>query len=126
MKTIEQMCRELLRQAIEDRLVLRFESNPVVLTAGELAGMANMLDEFLRNSTAETVRLCREAAKQPEPVPSYPTDWTEDRERGAIDRAMSKELSLVDRMYLLDAITEIRCLRVLVERLEKNLWNGKT
>lgn len=51
--SIEQMCRDLLTQAIRDGLVeLAYHSDdahldPQARTAGELCGMANLLQKFL-------------------------------------------------------------------------------
>ena len=50
-KTVEQMCRDLLTQAVKDGLVK--DAYPDIedvqsLTSGDLVGMANMLDGFLK------------------------------------------------------------------------------
>lgn len=51
--TVEQMCRDLLAQAIADRLFdFDYIPDPQSLTAGELCGMANLLAKFLMENRA--------------------------------------------------------------------------
>ena len=51
MKSVEQMCRDLLEAAILDGLVIldpRLDArDPQHTSAGDLTGMANLLNEFL-------------------------------------------------------------------------------
>lgn len=55
--TIEQMCRELLAQALADGLVspsTKYEDpNPLGRMTGELTGVANMLSDFIARSRAK-------------------------------------------------------------------------
>jgi len=49
-KTVEQMCRNLLTRAINDSLVTPFPDatdTPQSLSSGDLAGMANLLSDYL-------------------------------------------------------------------------------
>ena len=48
MTTIEQMCRELLRVAIDDGLVEE-RTQPERFSAGDLVGISNQLDEYLEH-----------------------------------------------------------------------------
>lgn len=43
--TVEQMCRDLLERAIKDGLVTGLD--PQCLSAGDLVGVANLLNEYL-------------------------------------------------------------------------------
>jgi hypothetical protein len=56
--TVEQMCRDLLAQAIADRLVAPERENwsdadPQIRSAGELTGVANLLSDYLRRQCLE-------------------------------------------------------------------------
>lgn len=59
--SIEQMCREILTQALNDNLVSVQEGrlHPQERTAGDLAGTANLLQKLIRRYTAETRNLDR-------------------------------------------------------------------
>lgn len=55
--SVEQMCRNLLEQAILDGLVsrpprlgLQYDPHPQARTSGELAGVANLLAKYLAES----------------------------------------------------------------------------
>jgi hypothetical protein len=54
--TIEQMCRNLLEAAMKDGSVRKplkrphFDPHPQARSGGELAGMANMLQEYFREA----------------------------------------------------------------------------
>lgn len=69
MKSIEQLCRELLTKALEDRLVgLIYGSPPPSRMAHEdLVGMANMLVEFMRDAGAKEADR-EEAVEKPGPT----------------------------------------------------------
>ncbi len=51
-KSVEQMCRDLLTQALKDSLVSKSrywsDGDPQARSAGEIVGMANMLADCLR------------------------------------------------------------------------------
>jgi len=57
-RSLEQICREILSQAIADELVAKCttlykDPDPYVRTAGELAGLANLLQKLLRENGRE-------------------------------------------------------------------------
>ncbi len=54
MKTTEEMCRELLHQGIRDGVVNDDGGPP--WTTGELAGMAALLESFLREAVGEVLK----------------------------------------------------------------------
>lgn len=52
-RSIEQMCRELLRQAIEDKIISGCDYwgdpiDPEHMSSGDLVGMANLLNQFFK------------------------------------------------------------------------------
>jgi hypothetical protein len=56
------MCRNLLEQAVKDRLVIDLKS-PQWCSAGDLTGMANLLSEYLRSESAENRELRAEVER---------------------------------------------------------------
>jgi hypothetical protein len=62
--TIEQMCRDLLQQAIKDGVAgssfLRIDPDPQMLTTQELIGMADMLEAYFRYHSRNAMTPLRE------------------------------------------------------------------
>lgn len=100
MLSIEQICRDVLEKAIADSIVKFNRKNFVStnhaqeLTSGDLIGVANLLQERIRelkNSTAAVLKEmveCAESALESDEYAAVPSDECMDRAK-----ALVKELS---------------------------------